>query len=46
MNITQRQSRSQPLDKQRMNVEVFEPALIKLTNLSNMLESSQKDLSF
>lgn len=27
-----------------MNIEVFEPALGKLINLLNMLESSQKDL--
>lgn len=45
MNITQRQCRAHPLDKQRMSVEVFEPALHKLTNLLNTLESCQKDLT-
>lgn len=43
-NISLRQTKAQPLEKQKMNIEVFEPALGKLINLLNMLESSQKDL--
>ena len=46
MNITQRQCQSHPIDKQTMATEAFEPVLLKLQNLLNMIEACHGQLLY